>query len=430
MNKTSESSDCFLYSSADSDYSILYYESQYANKVRFVIDENFNLKIRFPILSNKAHYQMHTHDYYFRIIVGSEELFSSNLTKNNNENYLPIKFLEEYDIFYENIRHARLLEYEVLNKISLISDRPVLFKKISGEFVNIPYNKTNLSEEFFLISKSELTFVNDIIVKDYKCVNGIHIYYLYAREINERIKTWFSVNTNYVIVPNRKWIDIFYPNSFMYDEKILINDRKLKIKVTPYNKKDMLTYLSPDNKQIQVPFNRNGTAEIYLDKGYIYNFSLNHEIANELTVQRVDELNNEGFLYPTYLNDKLLDLNTPTNLKRKIFSVESEKSVHVYRDDKAPLIVKQIESNDIEAVHIPYIATYKSKSKEKADKQINISAIIRLTKWTTSTTEEFQRVLNYVKQSNVDNKNRYINNLLSNYNKLPLNLLYELRRGR
>src|SRR5699024_1244952 len=128
--------------------------------------------------------------------------------------------------------------------------------------------------------------------------------------INEGIKNWFIKNTNYSIVSNRKWIDIVYPNSFKYDGKILINEKKLKILVTPYNNNDQLTYLSSDNKQTQVSFDKNGIVEIQLEKNHIYNFSLNHEIANELSVERVDNFHNEGFLFPTYINDKLLESDT------------------------------------------------------------------------------------------------------------------------
>src|SRR5699024_7905961 len=101
--------------------------------------------------------------------------------------------------------------------------------------------------------------------------------------------------------------------------------------------------------------------------------------------------------------------------------------IHVYRDNTAPLIVKHIEINNIDRVHIPYIATFKVKPKETVENQINIGEINLLNKWVTSTFEEFQLVLNYVKQSNVEHKHRYINNLLSNYNRLPKKILYELR---
>ena len=131
--------ECELYSSDDSDYEVLLNEQSYENRFRFIIDQSYNLKIRLPYLKSTAFSRMNVDDLYFNVQILGESVFSSDLGQKSKVRYVDIPLQHVYNVQVDKKKNAKLLNYEVQAKIPLFQNKVLLFKKMNGEFINIPY---------------------------------------------------------------------------------------------------------------------------------------------------------------------------------------------------------------------------------------------------------------------------------------------------
>lgn len=421
--------ECELYSSGASDYGILLNEQVYENKVRFVIDNSFEMKMKLPYLSTSAISRMNYDNLYFSIKVQKNLIFSTNLGKKSSRSYLCVSPEYEYKIGIENEKNAMLLEYQIEKSVKMFKRKALLFKKISGEYINIPYEKTNLSNEFFLLSKTQLSIHSDLITKKYSIINKIHIYQLYLQDLSESIIEWFKNETGYKIVPNRKWIDLVYPNSFQYGKNlVLVETREAEVKVTPHSDRDTLSYLNAEGRQEIVKFNENGIARLILDLNHIYHLRLNHEICNDLTLKRVSEIKPATNYSTNILVNGHLDEIGIESFDRA-YSVESANSFYVFNENEFPVRMKGFENQLPKITHFPFIGTIHKKNENNRTELLKWKLLLEPTQWVIVKNSEFMDVLKLVKESNSPNRAFYFTQLLNNYNKLPRNFIKVIRGG-
>lgn len=429
FSKDNESEYCHLYSSSDSDYTILYEEEKWKNKLRFVIDSGLELKLKFPTIPSELIAKMNKEDRYFNIYVQDKNISSIFLDEKRGENYLKVNIAEDYRIIYEKLENAKSLNYETIEQISLLENETLLFKNVGGEFINIPYSKTSLSEEFYIISRKKLILNNEIIIKNYQYINNLYIYHLYINEVNEQIITWFARNTHYNIVPNRKWLDLIEPNTFLYDESvILIEDADVLLKVTPPSRHDRINFIDERGYHNNLLFDNDGFIRINLAMNHLYNFSLRHEIANNLSIKRVENININGNMYDININGSKFVL--PIQLREEKVKVESDKLFYVYQKDDIPLEMDFYFDTLHSPIHFPYIGTVLPYIKpEQLDKNL-LNSILYENLWVTTSNRLFMKIFNLVNNLNDIHKGRYIKILLSNYNKLPYKLVKNLKGER
>lgn len=422
--------ECELYSSGDSDYGILLNEQIYENKVRFIIDKSLNMKMKLPYLSGSSISRMNFDDLYFSIKVQSNRIFSTDLGKRSNRSYLDISPELEYIVEVENERNAKLLEYEIERSVRLFQRKALLFKKINGEYINIPYEKTNLSNELFLLSMKQLPEHSDLILKNYSINNGIHIYQFYLQELTESIIEWFKKETGYTIVPNRKWIDSVYPNSFQYGEHaLLVETDEVVVKVTPHSGKDTLSYINVDGQQEILKVNENGIAQLSLERNHIYHVRLNHEICNELTLKRISEIEPvTGYSSNILVNGQLDEVDAQSF--ERAYSVESASTFYVFNQDEYPIKTNSLEQQLPKAVHFPFIGTMHKRRENGRVNLVVWELLLTQMQWGIVKNSEFMDILKMVQESNLPNRSIYIAELLKNYNKLPKNLVNIIRGGR
>lgn len=422
--------ECELYSSGDSDYAILLNEQIYENKVRFIIDKSFNMKMKLPYLSSSSISRMNFDDLYFSVTVQGNCIFSTELGKRSNRSFLDVSLEYEYIVEIENERNAKLLEYEIEKTVRLLQGKALLFKEISGEYINIPYEKTNLSNELFLLSTKKLPRHSDLILKQYLISDGVHIYHFYLDDLTESLIDWFKKETGYTIIPNRKWLDLFYPNSFQYgDYSLLVDTDKVLVKVTPHSSKDTLSYLNKNGQKEVLKVDEDGIAELNLEHNHIYHLRLNHEICNEITVKRISEIEPATeYSANVIVDDQLYNINT--QYFERPYSVESESYFHVFDQDEYPYRTKIIEKQLPKAVHFPFIVTIHRRSENLKANLLKWELLFTSMHWRTVKNSEFMDVLKMVKESNLPNQSIYIVELLKNYNKLPRDFVKIIRGGR
>ena len=422
--------ECELYSSGDSDYGILLNEQIYENKVRFTIDKSMNMKMKLPYLSESSISRMNFDDLYFTIKVQSNRIFSTYLGKRSNRSYVDISPEIEYIIEIENKRNAELLEYEIEKSVRLFQRKALLFKKISGEYINIPYEKTNLSNELFMLSTKPLPEHSDLIIKNYSISNEFHIYQFYLQDLTESLIEWFKKETGYTIIPNRKWIDLIYPNSFQYgDYALLVEADNVLIKVTPHSGNDTISYFNMDEQKEILKVDENGIAQLNLERNHIYHLRLNHEICNEITLKRVCEIETAtDFSVNILVNGQLPEIST--QCFERAYSVESESTFYVYLKDEYPFQTKVIEKQFPEAVHFPFIGTIHKRNENGRVNLVIWELLLTSIQWEVVKNSEFMNVLKMVKESNLPNKSIYIAELLKKYNRLPKEFVKFIRGGR
>lgn len=422
--------ECELYSSGDSDYGILLNEQFYENKVRFTIDKSLKMKMKLPYLSGSSISRMNFDNLYFFIKVQNDRIFSTDLGKRSNRSYLDVSPDYEYIIEIENERNAKLLEYEIEKSVRLFQRKALLFKKISGEYINIPYEKTNLSNDLFLLSMKQLPEHSDLILKNYSISNGIHIYQFYLQELSESIIEWFKKETGYTIVPNRKWIDLVYPNSFQYGEhSVLVETDEVLVKVTPHSGKDTLSYFNVTGQKEIVSVDENGIAQLNLERNHIYHLRLNHEICNEITLKRICEIEPAtNYSANILVNSQLYEINAQGF--ERAYSVESESVFHVFLQDGYPYQTKVIEKQLPKAVHFPFIGTIHKRRENGRANLLNWGLLFTSMHWDVVKNSEFMDVLKMVKESKMPNRSIYIAELFKNYNKLPKEFVKIIRGGR
>lgn len=421
--------ECELYSSGDSDYGILLNEQLYENKVRFTIDKSLKMKMKLPYLSGSSISRMNFDNLYFFIKVQNNRIFSTDLGKRSNRSYLDVSPEYEYIVEIENERNAKLLEYEIEKSVRLFQRKALLFKKISGEYINIPYEKTNLSNELFLLSMKQLPEHSDLILKNYSISNGIHIYQFYLQDLTESLIKWFKKETGYTIVPNRKWIDLVYPNSFQYGEhSVLVETEEVVVKVTPHSSKDTLSYFNVDGQQEILKVNENGIAQLSLERNHIYHLRLNHEICNELTLKRICEIETVTDYSASILVNGQLDEIDARSFERA-YSVESASTFYVFNQDEYPIKTNSLEQQLPKAVHFPFIGTMHKRRENDRTDLVRWELLFAPIQWGIVKNSEFMDVLKMVKKSNLPNQSIYIAELLKNYNKLPKDLVKIIRGG-
>src|SRR5690625_1766743 len=244
--------ECELYSSSKAAHSEQLVEHRYVNKVRFIITDTFKLKMKLPHLEPCSMVKMDKENLYFSINVQDARLHSTNLVKEKKQNYLSITPELKYMLIIKNKTNADALGYVIEDNIYLFKEEVLLFKKVSGEYINIPYRKTNLSEEFYVLSRTELKVPAELTQINYKNSNAIHFYHFYLDELTDSLIEWFLKHTGYRIIPNRKWMNMVYPSIFQYSgESILIETNKALIKVTETKKNEKIFYL---NKSGQIEY--------------------------------------------------------------------------------------------------------------------------------------------------------------------------------
>ncbi len=422
--------ECELYSSSDSDYGILLNEQIYENKVRFIFDKSLNLKMKLPYLSRSSLARMNFDDLYFSVTVQGNRIFSTGLGKRSNRGYLDVSLEYEYLVEIENERNAKLLEYVIEKKVQLFQRQTLLFKKISGEYINIPYEKTNLSNELFLLSTKKLPRHSDLILKQYSISNGIHIYHFYIDNLTESLIDWFKKETGYTIIPNRKWIDLFYPNSFQYgDYSLLVETDKVLVKVTPHSSKDTLGYFNKNGQKEVLKVDEDGIAELDLEQNHMYHLRLNHEICNELTLKRISEIEPVTDYSTSILVNGQLDEIDAQSFERA-YSVESASAFYVFKQDEYPIKTNSLEQQLPKAVHFPFIGTMHRRRVNGKENLVSWELLLNSMQWGIVKNSEFMDVFKMVKESNLPNRSIYIAELLKNYNMLPKDFVKIIRGGR
>lgn len=419
--------ECELYSYSNADYEILINEQIYENRVRFVIDEFLNIKIKLPSLGRSAFIRMNHDDLYFSVQVQDSRIYSTELGIRNRERYLDVSFEKEYIIEFTNNRHALLLDYEVIDRIKTFTNKTLLFKKIGGEFISTPYSSTNLSDDFFVISTFPLADHENLIIKNHAISNGIYIYHFFIEFLTDSLISWFKKETNYTVIPNRKWIDLIYPNSYQYSEKsMLIEGEKVILKVTPNTIVDHVFYVNTKDEKIVLEVDGDGYVELDLELNHSYTFRLNHAVCNEITVTRVKEiLTVSNFPLNVLINKKISIMKTTSF--DKPFSIESDRYFQVFYTNEYPFQTKSFENRIPEFLHYPFIGTmYKGKTLDLSGK-IDWDSLISTNQYSVVKNSEFIRVLNALKKSTSPNKKILIAYLLRNYNKLPIELIKVLR---
>lgn len=427
-SKDSESKYCHLYSSGKNDYSILYNKEIWKNKPRFVIDEEFKIQLKLPTLSRESYIKMVKEDLYFSIYVDNQEKFSTHLNEVQNKNYVPVEPAKKYNISYKYKQNAQTLNYDIINEITLLDKTTLLFKNISGEFINIPYPKTSLSEEFFILSSRKLTLSNNFKIKKYKTKHNYFLYHLFIDEVNIDVINWFSKNTHYTVVPNRKWIDLIYPNNFSYkNSTLLVDSEYVTLQVTPFSHKDTLIFKDEYNYFNSLSFMKNGTLTIDLAMNHTYNFSLKHEIANCLSIKRVKSLSNEGHLYNIQVNNQ--PLKSFKYLDKDYIKITSEKEFYIYNNIDIPLSTKRFQNKLNWKIHFPFIGTIQAqkKSKERSLNKEFLQLVSNHEVWVPVNPSLYKKLINEIKKINTVNKNNYLKILYKNYNKLPYKLLKNLK---
>lgn len=421
--------ECELYASGDSDSIVLMNEQLYENKVRFVVDDSFNLKVKFPYLSSSSISRMNFDDLYFFIKVENRKIFSAELGKMSNDRFIEVAIKDIYNIEIENERNARLLDYDIQSHIQLFHSRALIFKKINGEFINIPYEKTNLSDEFFLFTKKKIHDHSDLIRKNDSVINGVYTYHFYIEELTESLIRWFKINTGYTIIPHRKWIDMIYPNSFEFENhKIIVCEEEVHIKVTPISAKDNLIFTDIDDNNKRLSVHESGIVKIKLVPNHPYHITLNHEISNELTIEYKQEINPHSSFVPTImLNDQLEEIMTRSFSEP--YSIESAERFYVFNRNEYPVETKSIQGELPTAIHFPFLGTMYKKEMKKEEDLINLELLRKPTQWLLVNHREFIEFFYYVQQSNIPNRSLYINKLLENYNKLPKEIISVIRGG-
>ncbi|MGE7023812.1 hypothetical protein [Solibacillus cecembensis] len=421
--------ECELYLSNESDYGVLMDEQSYENKIRFVIDESLNIKIKLPSLDRSAFVRMDIDNLYFSIQVQNNSIYSTDLGSRNLKRYLDVTPEKEYNIEFINERKARLLEYEIVDKIQLFSNKTLLFKKSSGEFINISYLKTNLSDEFFLLSLGPLNIHSDLILKNDAIKNGIYMYHLFLENLTDQLINWFEKDTNYTIVPNRKWIDLIYPNCFQYSEySTLVETEKVILKVTPSSIKDRIVYLNATGEKEFLLVDENGHAEVELEVNRAYDFHLNHVICNELRVMRVKEILLTSKYAMNILNKGEAKNIAALQLSKRL-SIESKSDFQVFLKNEYPFWVKNFEGKVPEALHFPFIGTIYRTKKSNINGQLDWELILSSNQYLVVKNSEYTSLLKWLKSSDLPQKPIYIAHLLKHYNKLPKEMIKILRGG-
>lgn len=419
--------ECELYTAGDSDFTVLLNEQLYENKVRFILDQSLEMKIKLPYLNKSAISRMNFDDLYFSIQIESNVIYSTNLGKESNRRYLPVSITPEYIIEIKNEKNAKLLEYDIEKNPKLFQRRMILFKKINGEFINIPYDKTNLSDEFFLVSNQEIIMHSDIKLKKHLDNMGVHIYHCFLDNLSNSLIEWFRMVTGYNIIPNRKWIDLVFPNSFQYSNHcMLVETNNVLIQVTPYTENDKISVTNTKGKVITLENIESSIFRLNLEFNQVYNLRLNHEISNEITLKRIHEIHPTSNYSPeVLLNNKVY--NIVGNSFEKAYSIESENNFIVFSSNECPYVTKFLEQIP-KAVHFPFIGTI-YKRKELKEAELEWGLLLTSQKWEVVMNHEYMSVLNTLKQNRVNNQSTYIAKLLKNYNRLPKEFINTIRGG-
>lgn len=421
--------ECELYTSGDSDFMVLLNEQFHENKVRFILNQSLEMKIKLPYIEKSAILRMNFDDLYFSIQIEGNEIYSVNLGKKSDKRCLPISIKPEYIIEIKNEKNAKLLGYDIEKNPKLFQRRMVLFKKINGEFINIPYDKTNLSGEFFLVSNQEIIMHSDITLKKHLDNNGIHIYHCFLNNLSNPLIEWFRMVTGYNIIPNRKWIDLVSPNSFQYSNHcMLVETNKVLIQVTPYTENDKISFTNTKGEVVISEKDESDIFRLNLEFNQVYNLRLEHEISNEITLKRIHEIHPTSNYSPeVLLNNKVY--NIVGDSFDQAYSIESENKFNVFPSDEYPYVTKFLEKQLPLAVHFPFIGTI---HKRKAPKKVELEweSLLTSQKWEVVMNHEFMNVLNTLKQNRVNNQSTYIAKLLHNYNRLPKEFINSIRGGK
>lgn len=421
--------ECELYSSSKSVDIEQLEEHLYENKARFIVDDSFNLNMKIPHLDSKSMVRMNNENLYFSINLQNHRIHSTNLGKGSKQNYLSVTPKVKYRLEVENKRNAITLGYVIEENIQLLEREVLLFKKISGEYINIPYQKTNLSDEFYLLSMVELKIPEELIQINYKNSNSFHFYHCCLEVLTDTLKEWFMQETGYTIVSNRKWMDLIYPSTFQYsDASILIQSNKALIKVTEHSKNERIFYLDQDGEIEYLKVDGEGIAHLNLEYNHIYNLHLDHEISNEISVKRVKSVEPSSNYTPDFLIDSELSTINNQTFERR-YSIESDIDFFVYSNANYPYRTRSLEKQLPEALHFPHIGTiYKFKNKSK-ETLLSFELLFTSEQWQLVKNSEFMYVMKMVNKSHNQKRALYIAELIKNYNKLPEKLIKIIRGG-
>lgn len=425
--------ECELYSSGDSSYEVLYNEQSYENFVRFTIDQAFEFKIILPYLEEEQFSKMNLDNLYFNVQIEDKKIFSSDLGRKSKIRYFNVPLEQEYQVCIDEKKNAEQLKYNIGDKYSLIQKKVLLFKKMKGEFINIPYQKTNLSDEFYLISKNRLDWSDELILINKKIINGIYVYHFYLEELTDSLVGWFKRETDYIVVHNRKWIDLFYPVRFQYSyDAILIDTEQIQLKITDSMRTDVLTILDHTREKIlkQSP-DKNGNLKYDLKLNNIYTFQLNNELSNELTIKRVQKIHQCSSYMPlVQINKQPYDFKV-INMFNSIYTTESDLYFKVFMKYCYPYQTKEVSDVLPNIIHFPYLGTI--YEAEKVNKSfcglLELKTFINQNKYIVVKNSEFRMVFDFIKNSKSPNKLMIMNILSEKYNNLPKQIVKQLRKG-
>jgi len=325
--------------------------------------EGYAFFLQFPLLEGEQIVKMDVNDYYFSFEVQGRRLLSKDLIS-EGENRLKIELDVVYPIQTEGMKEMELLEYPRLEDLyKPFEEGPVLFKRLRGEWKSVHYKQVIATDEFFIVSRYPLTFVNDI---SYQIVTkgDFLIYRCYTeRGLTHAVKKWFTKYTRYMLEPAQSHIDLIEPQKFLKRDGVyLVEQPNIRFEVHHKGLYHLKDHLEIRNINDQTVNERRIFGEkrgmLTLSEGDVYIIHLILAKSDPLLVKYVDKITYPTIDYPEIkINEEPISKTAVLPIEEKYRiepcgrDLQVETEVELYRIGKEN---QKYELEEFRQVNVPY----------------------------------------------------------------------------
>lgn len=286
---------CELYSNKLGEGSIYNQEIAAKQSIRLIIEKSSNcyiFKVKFPIVRQEF-LQMQIQNKYFSYHCQEIKHFDLNtvrLLPSRAKCEEEVKLLGRYTFTCTNETYEEELGLQISGIYEPLSNGPLIFKEIQGQFISIPYRRLTLSGRFFVVSYAFITIPQSIEVLNKIQMGNFFVYELIMPlKYSDDLKNWFTKVLCYTLEAATCHIDLINPNKFKKNGTTFELSEKTSIwQLTNIGERPVeqgVIIVSPNLKRNVLKVNERRQINIYLEHPGDYTLFMDQEVTEILTLR-------------------------------------------------------------------------------------------------------------------------------------------------